>query len=539
MKAAYAFVLALFLATVLVPVLGRIAGRIGLTDVPGGRKIHANVMPRTGGIAIFFGFLAPVLLWVPLREDLRAYVIAAAVLFVFGVLDDRYNLDYRLKLLGQVIAALVVTLGGGVLIEHFPFVPDEQLPPFLTLPFTLLVLVGITNALNLSDGLDGLAGGVSLLANGALLLLAYQAGDLPVVMVALAAMGATFGFLRFNTYPARVFMGDSGSQFLGFTAAVLAVIVTQTSNLALSPVIPVLLLGVPILDTLTVMARRIADGRSPFSADRTHIHHRLLDLGFNQYEAVASVYIAQALLLVLAYLLRYSADAVLLAVYGVFAVTLMVGLRYLATRAAGFKARPGHASWVGRLVAHAQETALLRRYPFLLLNAIVPLFLVAGALAAEQVGADVGLLAAVLLAMLMSALLLKRVPFYFLERLSSYATAVAVAYLLERSGTVIGDCGLCIHAFFGLLAGVIAVWVRFASGAFKVNTLDILIMFLAVTLPSLPGPDFHDLGIVALESVILFYAIEILMTERERHWDALRIGVLGALAVLAAKGLLL
>ncbi len=538
MTAAFAFILALFLSTALVPALGRVAGRLGLIDRPGGRKVHVAAMPRTGGIAIFLGFLAPVLLWVPLRDDLRAFVIAAGVLFCFGVLDDRFNLDYRLKLLGQLLAALIVTLGGGVLITHFPFAPDERLPFVLALPFTLLALVGITNALNLSDGLDGLAGGISLLAIGALLLLAYQAEDAAVVTVALAVMGATFGFLRFNTYPARVFMGDSGSQFLGFSAAVLAVIVTQTANPALSPVVPVLLLGLPILDTLTVMTRRIAAGRSPFAADRTHLHHRLLDLGLSQYEAVAAVYLAQAALVVLAYLLRYSADALLVGVYAAFAVTVLVGLRHLAASAPHLKARPAHASWVGRLVAHVRETALLKRYPFLVLNLAVPLFLVAGALASGPVGTDLGLLAAGLLLVLGAAFLLKSVPFFFLERLTAYATAVSVAYLLDRSGPAVAACRPCLGAFFVFLAGVTAVWVRFSSGAFRVNTLDILVVLLAVAVPSLPGPDFRDLGVVALESIVLFYAIEVLFTERERHWDALRFGVFGALAILAGKGLL-
>jgi UDP-GlcNAc:undecaprenyl-phosphate GlcNAc-1-phosphate transferase len=149
-----------------------LAGRAGLTDAPGGRKVHQKVVPRTGGIAIFIGFLAPVLVWVPMREDLRALLLGAALLFFFGLLDDRFNLDYRAKLLGQVLAALVVTVGGGVVIRHLPFLPGATLSSTLGIPLTVFVLTGVTNAVNLSDGLDGLAGGISLLIMSAIALLA-------------------------------------------------------------------------------------------------------------------------------------------------------------------------------------------------------------------------------------------------------------------------------------------------------------------------------------------------------------------------------
>ena len=343
-QAIYTFIVALFLKALLVPAFMRLAGRLSLTDRPGGRKIHNGVIPRTGGIAVFIGFVVAVLLAVPLREDLRAYLLGAGVLFVFGVLDDRFNLDYRIKLLGQTLAALVFTMGGGVLIEHFPFVPNETLPAWLSLPITLLTLVAVTNALNLSDGLDGLAAGIGVLSIGCLLLLAYQAGDAPAVTVSLAVIGSVLGFLRFNTFPARVFLGDAGSQFLGFSAGVLAVIVTQRSNPALSPVIPLLVLGLPILDMVNVMVTRIARGVSPFRGDRTHLHHRLLALGLNQTEAVSAVYVAQGAVVLLAYLLRYSYDMVLVTAYGAFCVAVLYGIGQVNKRRHQLRAREDHQS---------------------------------------------------------------------------------------------------------------------------------------------------------------------------------------------------
>ena len=285
------------------------------------------------------------------------------------------------------------------------------------------------------------------------------------------------------------------------------------------------------------MTRRIAEGRSPFSADRTHLHHRLLDLGFTQYEAVATIYALQILLVLSAYLLRYSDDAVLAAAYGGFVVAVSIGLPRLAARSAYLKGRPEGASPIGRFIAHARTTALLTRYPFALLNLAVPFVLVTGALVADAPTEDVGALAAFLLAALLLALTSKAIPFYFLERVTAYVTAVTVALSLERSDAFLAAWRPYLHGCFAVLAAVTALWVRFSSSQFRVTSLDLLVLFIALAVPVLGGPDFRLIGLVALESIILFYAIEVIFAERARHWDLLRLGVLAALAILALKGL--
>ena len=536
-RAAFAFVLALFLVMALIPPLVRIAGPLGLLDAGGGRKVHSGRIPRIGGVAIFIGFLVPVLIWVPLRADLGAFLAAATLLCVFGVLDDRFNLNYRLKLLGQVLAALVVTVLGGVLIQRVPFLPGGQLPPLVALPFTVIVLVGITNAVNLSDGLDGLAGGIALLAVSSLLLFAYGAGDTPVLIELAALLGAIFGFLRFNTFPARLFMGDTGSQFLGFGVAVLAIVVTQNADYRGSSVVPILLLGLPILDTLTVIVGRLARGQSPFVADRTHLHHRLLDSGLSQYEAVSLIYGAQFLLILAAYLLRNSPDLLLLLAYALFASLLLLGVAALERHHEHLKRRPPHLTPLARLGAWAHRTRIFTALPVQVLSICIPLFLVAGALAAAPAGGDIGLLAAALFCVLLLALVFKPIPFYAVERLSAYTTAVVVTYLVARSPGLTEPCPLCLPLLYGFIALLAAVWVRFSSGAFQVSSLDVLILIGALVAPALRGFGLQNLGILALESIVLFYAIEILIQERERHWDALRIGVLATLAVLAVRGL--
>ncbi len=537
-QAAYAFVLSLFLSMALIPPLVRIANRLGFTDKGGGRKVHEGVIPRIGGVAIYIGFLVPVLLWVPLRQDIHSFVVASAVVFAFGVLDDRFNLDYRIKLLGQALAVLIVTLYGGILIQRVPFLPDGILPNMLALPFTILVLVGVTNAVNLSDGLDGLAGGISLLAVGCLVLLAWYGGDGAVVILGLSVIGALFGFLRFNTFPARLFMGDTGSQFLGFSVGVLSVIVTQHSNPALSPVLPLLIIGLPILDTLKVMIGRIARGCSPFAADRTHLHHRLLASGLNQYEAVSLVYATQLLLVVCAYFLRYSFDGVILLTYGVFCIVVLLVVKRLERYHGHLRARKEHKITLLRLITRLREMRTFVQGPLLVLSTSIPLFLTFGAVVASPVSGDIGLLAMALAVTLLLAIFIRPMPFFFLERLAAYSAAATVTYLVAQSEWLMEACGICIHGFFAFLALTTAIWVRFSSTYFRVSTLDVLILLTALTIPSLQGLGLKHLGIVVLESIILFYGIEVVMQERGRTWDLLRIGILASLTVLALKGLL-
>ncbi|WP_295402647.1 MraY family glycosyltransferase [uncultured Thiocystis sp.] len=538
MQAIYVLVLALFISMLLVPPLARYAALLGLVDQPGERKIHHAIIPRTGGIAIVIGSLASILLWVPMRQDLVAFLVAVGLLFAFGVLDDRFNLHYRIKLLGQVLAALILTLGGGVLIQDIPFFGDGLLVYPLELPLTIFVLVGITNAVNLSDGLDGLAGGVSLLALGGLSVLAYQCGDTAALMVAFAIMGATFGFLRFNTNPAQIFMGDTGSQFLGFATGALALIVTQREDSAVSRLIPILILGVPILDTLTVMIRRIADGRSPFSPDRLHLHHRLLSAGLNQPKAVVLVYSAQAFLILLAYLLRYSADTVVLGAYVLFCLAALGGIGFLCRREARMSPlhlEPERQDLISDSLLIAIRNKLLVRAPYLILTLAIPLILVLGAFAAPAIGLDIALLASLLFVGLLLSVRLPSTITTWIERLSANVTAVAVVYFVAES--LDGSHSNLVLGLFFAIGVLTALWIRFSAVSFRASPLDLLILLIAFVVPTLSNERFEQIGFVALQCIILFYAIEVLIAERKHPWDPLRIGVMTALGVLLVKGL--
>ena len=541
MLGVFTFVVALFVSTALIPPLTYVSGYLGLVDIPSARKLHAGAVPRIGGLAIIVGALVPILMWVPLRDDVRAYLLGIVILAIFGVWDDRKNIDYRLKFLGQFLAVAVLVFYGGVVFERFPWIETGVLPGYIAIPFTLLLLVGITNAVNLSDGLDGLAGGITLLAVACLALLAYVAEDDAIALTSLAVIGATLGFLRFNTFPARIFMGDTGGQFLGFTTGFLAVVVPNVSNRALSPVVPLLILGLPILDTLSVVVRRLIQGRSPFSPDRNHIHHKLLKMGFSHYEVVMAIYTVQATLVSTAFLLSYSWDELILGLYLVFCVSVVVFLEMVPEGYWSPGKRRGLHGWVGRTLEWLRETGLLSKGPYRILRMAVPGFLVAGALFTGQVPVDFAYLSLFLLAVLLAVFSIKAIPESQIERLCTYVTVSFVSYLVETSVAVDSGCSGCLHAFFGVLAVLIAVWVRFTQHrVFRISGLDFLIVFIAVVVPNIPGflhPD-NVIGSVVIESIILFYAAEILLSQQARRWDMLRVSVLGTLAILGFRGLI-
>src|SRR5450631_4441177 len=324
-----AFIIAMVVTMALIPPLARAAGRLHVLDNPECRKVHSQPIPRVGGIAMVAGTVLPLCLWLPMDRTVLAYLLAVTVLLVFGVWDDRVNLGALTKFSGQLIAVIIVILVGHVSIDSMMLGERVPLPHWLGFGLTTLFLLGITNAINLSDGLDGLAGGTTLLCCAALALLGANWDVRFVETVGIVLMGATLGFLRFNTHPARIFMGDAGSQFLGFSVGVLSILLTKQAATPLSTALPLLLVGLPVLDTLTVMVLRLHAGRSPFTADRKHFHHRLLALGLDHHEAVMVIYAVQCVLLLLAWQLRYESDLLIIATFVGFALLLTAGFLLL------------------------------------------------------------------------------------------------------------------------------------------------------------------------------------------------------------------
>lgn len=320
------FLVALFTCSLLIPVLVRHSEGLGLMDHPDtDRKSHVASISRAGGIAIYLSALLALFLSPASAQPIIGVILAGTLIFLFGLLDDARNLNHWWKFGGQFAAALLV-IASGVVIDRLPGMGVELLPNWIAYPLTFFFLVGVTNAVNLSDGLDGLAGGSTFLSLGLVAVLSYFADEYSTTILAVSIAGGIAGFLRYNTHPATVFMGDSGSQFIGLMAASLAIIATQSEAGSHSAALPLLILGLPVLDTLYVTFIRVKNGKSPFKADSSHLHHRLVRLGLEKHEAVGLYYCAQLGLLGLAYALRFQHELLVLAYYAGFSALVMACL---------------------------------------------------------------------------------------------------------------------------------------------------------------------------------------------------------------------
>ncbi|HTP67252.1 MAG TPA: MraY family glycosyltransferase, partial [Geobacteraceae bacterium] len=324
--------LAVLITIILIPMLNSLALRWQLVDIPNERKVHRQPIPRIGGVAMALGAAVPIVYWNFADRFVQAFMAGGCLLVLFGTIDDIRELSPGIKFAGQTGAALIAVFLGGIRIESLGGLTPEGfiLPGWIAVPLTVLAIVGVTNAINLADGLDGLAGGICLLIFAGIGYLAYLDDNTLVGLLALALCGVIFGFLRFNTHPASIFMGDAGSQFLGFSAITLSLALTQGHATALSPVLPLILLGFPVLDTLTVMVTRIARGRSPFAADKNHFHHNLMAFGFRHPESVIIIYLFQTFLLLAAVIFRFYSDWLLLTGYLLFSILVLAGFSFAA-----------------------------------------------------------------------------------------------------------------------------------------------------------------------------------------------------------------
>ncbi|MCI8423323.1 MAG: undecaprenyl/decaprenyl-phosphate alpha-N-acetylglucosaminyl 1-phosphate transferase [Lawsonibacter sp.] len=299
--AAAALLAAAVVALISTPVVRRLAFRVGAVDVPkDNRRMHDHPIPRMGGLAIFLAFLLSALIFLPLTQQLRTMLMGAVIIVVLGIFDDIYALPALPKLLVQIAAALVAVLGGSriVILSNFNIFSSEPYWElgWLSVPISVFWIVGITNAVNLIDGLDGLACGVSTISSMTLLVIALIVSEPDVAVLMAALSGACIGFLPYNLNPAKIFMGDTGATFLGFVLAAVSIQGLFKFHMIISFAVPFLMLGLPIFDTTFAILRRLARGQSPMTPDRGHIHHRLIDMGFSQKQAVAMLYLISAIL---------------------------------------------------------------------------------------------------------------------------------------------------------------------------------------------------------------------------------------------------
>lgn len=337
------FVTAFIVTLLAIPPIVSLIKRYKLYDMPNGRKEHKSPVPTMGGIAIVAGMIASLMFWFPFDNELGqvCFFFSITALFGLGIMDDLRDLPAKYKFVVQIALGLLIALSG-IRITSFDGlfgITDLSLPAQYS--FTILAIVGITNAFNLIDGIDGLAGGLAFMSLVTVGMFLTLSGDANTALIAFALAGAVFAFLYFNFNPAKIFMGDTGSLILGFVIAVLCIRLLQVNVSAANPVLPhapVFVLGIvliPVFDTLRVFAIRIWKGGSPFEADKTHIHHLVTNQGFSHVLASRLIYFVHAFILIEVYLLqviRQELILLFLVVVMLLVVVLLKNIRFITKR---------------------------------------------------------------------------------------------------------------------------------------------------------------------------------------------------------------
>ena len=286
----FPFMLAMFVSYVLTPYIKKLAFKIGAVDRPDNRKVHKKIMPRLGGLAIYIAFMIGCVASMEITWDIFGILLGGTLIVALGVADDVYQLPAKVKLLGQIVAACVLVIFD-IRIEWI----NNPLGGYfyldmLSIPFTIFWVISFTNVVNLIDGLDGLAAGVSAIASLTVILVAVQMGYFHVAILTAALAGAIIGFIRYNFNPATIFMGDTGSMFIGYMLAAISVYGAVKTAATIALIVPAIALGLPILDTAFAIMRRYVNGRPIFQPDKGHLHHRLLATGMSHKETVLFMY---------------------------------------------------------------------------------------------------------------------------------------------------------------------------------------------------------------------------------------------------------
>jgi len=520
----FSFVIAMLICMVTLPLMIYLAHRFAFIDEPSPRKVHTGPIPRIGGPAIALGSILAVAVMAPdlLQPKTMALLLAGLIVLFVGLLDDRRELGYRAKFLAQFAAAVVVVYVGDVQLHTLTLPHPVTIPAWLSYPASVVLIVALMNAVALSDGLDGLAGGVVFLCCVALGILGYLTGNVAAALVAVALAGSLFGFLRFNTHPASVFMGDSGSQYIGLVSAVLALDVTQSEQARISAALPLFLLAVPIIDTIQVSLLRIRRGKSPFVADKNHLHHRLLDLGFRHHEAVLVIYLVQSAFFLLAYYLRFQSDLFVGSLFFA-AAALVIAAISLAEQVQSQRqlecpvepARPGHGpqrQWVSAMLARLVVLLLVL---YALLLAVQPL--VGNMESGQYTTSTLWQVRSLVLLMLLALAACLFHPDHAVSRLTKTAVGyVSAAVLAFLASSTSWQVGVLRYVEAGLLAALALACVASLGSSNRngaqLTTLDILILFGALTIPNLPGlmTAQSGIGMLAVRLVVCFYAAEAL-----------------------------
>jgi UDP-GlcNAc:undecaprenyl-phosphate GlcNAc-1-phosphate transferase len=512
----------MLLTMAILPPLAGLANRIGVLAYPDARRNHERVMPQIGGVAIASSALLAMGLLVTPGRGYFSYLVGALIVCVLGLLDDYRELHYRPKLIVHFVAVTIAIAGAGVM--AVPLNPPlADLPTGLALPVAALLLLGTTNAVNMMDGLDGLAGGLSLLSCLALAICGYQADSALIVAITLTIAGSVVGFLRFNTHPARIYMGDSGALFLGFSLGFVVLELCREEPGASSFTALTMLLGVPVLDAMRVAVRRLMRGDNPFMADRSHLHHLLLDAGFSHSTVVALIYAVHTALILTGYFLRNQSELLLLGIYAAFAIGVDAAPKLLAPVSRWLRTRRFRLRLVSGFDRALDAAAWVALLGFVAMSVRV-----------SAVSADLfeGALVA-LVALIAWWVCARRPTVGLLDRAVLYVLGAYAVYL-GATANAPGSIGE-LAAF-----GVIGIWLVFrlvvtSEHEFRLTPLDLLVAVTAVGVALLGDRTLRDLAAYVVELIVWFYAIELLATRSARATWLRALAVLG-LGLIVARG---
>lgn len=291
----FSLLLTFIMSIIITPFVIKLAKKIGATDAPDERKVHDKIMPRLGGLGIYISFLIGVFIFIDDYKSIAPILIGSLIIVLTGFVDDLYTITPKVKLFGQLLAALVTVIGG-VRITYVTIpIFDRVEFGLLAIPVTIIWIIAITNAINLIDGLDGLAAGISSIALITISILSIIMANPLVALLGTLLLGSTLGFLVFNFHPAKIFMGDTGSLLLGYLISIFSIMGLYKNVTILSLIVPVIILAVPIIDTLFAIIRRWVNKKPLSSPDKMHLHHRLIHLGYSHKQTVLLIYLLSTL----------------------------------------------------------------------------------------------------------------------------------------------------------------------------------------------------------------------------------------------------
>jgi UDP-GlcNAc:undecaprenyl-phosphate GlcNAc-1-phosphate transferase len=488
------------------------------------------------------GAFVSIFIWAPLDEFVKATLMGAGVLVVFGFVDDIKGIGFKSKFAGQILAALIVVLYGGIKIKSLSvFTPAGfSFPDWFAILFTVIIIVAVTNAINLSDGLDGLAGGVTLLTFLCIGFLSYLDQFQTIEVISVAMVGAIFGLLRFNTHPATVFMGDAGSQLLGFIAITLSLALTRKSSQT-SIILALFMMGIPIIDTLCVIVQRIIKGRSPFVADSNHIHHKLMRLGLYHSESVLTIYLLHAILVCLGFIFRLSSPWFLMVFY-VFYSGLIIATIFIA-ESKGLKIK--RSDFIDKVVKGylrklREENAIIK-ISFKAVEIGFIFLLLYSCFLPWQIHIYFSLSSMAMLAVILLIWQLRKSWSSSIIEISIFLMIPFLVYLSEKDVAYLMNTALVkAYAFsFGVLVVFVLLTLKFTRRkGFKTTPMDFLILFVALVVPYLPDEKIRDwqMGLVAAKIVVLFFTYEVLKGELRTGTKKLTVAAILALVIISLRG---